>query len=80
MNFENIVSWDKKIIGERIKSLRKEHSLNQIEFSTKIGITQSALSDIENGKSEPKVSTAVSISNEFKVTVDYLLKGNIQQF
>jgi transcriptional regulator with XRE-family HTH domain len=37
-------------INSRIKFLRKRLNLSQIEFASKMGIKQSSLSDIENGK------------------------------
>lgn len=37
-------------INGRIKVLRKRLGLSQIEFADKLGIKQSSLSDIENGK------------------------------
>lgn len=35
---------------EKIRFIRKSLSLNQTDFSTRIGISQAALSDIESGK------------------------------
>lgn len=60
------------IIGERIKELRKKHKLTQKEFSTKICIKQSYLSDIENGNGMPSDMLIKLISLEFNVPIDWL--------
>ena len=42
-------------IGDRIKALRKEHSLTLKDLSEKANISISFLSDIENGRSNPSL-------------------------
>ncbi|MFR9711466.1 helix-turn-helix domain-containing protein [Paenibacillus sp. MB22_1] len=37
-------------VGERIKSIRRQHQLTQIEFAKSLEISQSTLSEIESGK------------------------------
>lgn len=62
-------------IGERIKRLRKESKLNQKDFSKSIGITQGALSEIENNNTKPSIDTIVAISEKFKISTNWLLTG-----
>lgn len=40
------------MLGEKIKQSRKELGLTQQEFSKKLGISRSNLSDIENGRNK----------------------------
>ena len=63
-------------IGERFKELRVKNNLKQIDFAKKIGISQSTLSEIEKGRSNPSVDTVISTSKHFMVTTDWLLKGD----
>ena len=52
--FEKI-SWDAVYaLGSKIKQLRLESELKQYELSTKVGISQSLLCQIENGNVRPK--------------------------
>lgn len=53
-------------IGKGIKTLRKERGLSQIELADKAGITQAALSQIENGK-RPGNETIKKISETLGV-------------
>lgn len=62
-------------VGERFKQLRLLNDLKQVDFASKIGISQSTLSEIEKGRSKPSIDTVISTSNQFKVTTDWLLKG-----
>ena len=61
-----------EIIGLKIKELRKDRKLTQIEFSSKIGIDNSQLSKIEQGKLMPTLSQLLEISSIFKVSLDWL--------
>ncbi|MFD0588740.1 helix-turn-helix domain-containing protein [Paenibacillus sp. GCM10027627] len=49
------------LIGENIRSLRKQVGLTQVEFSKQIGVSQGTLSDIELGNCTPSVETVLSI-------------------
>lgn len=61
-------------MGNRIKKLRKALKLTLTEFGEKIGITASAVSLIENGKTNPSEQTLLSICREFDVN-DYWLRN-----
>lgn len=62
-------------IGDRIRSIRKERHITQKEITTAVGIGQSTLSDIENGRNSPSYETIVALSNFFKVSPEWLLTG-----
>jgi len=59
-------------IGEKIKALRKQHNLNQIEFATTIGISQGRLSEIEKGKTKPSAETLYELRRKFKIDLNWL--------
>jgi DNA-binding XRE family transcriptional regulator len=54
--------------------------MKQVEFAKVIGISQGTLSDIEKGKYKPSIETIISTSEEFGVTTDWLLKGDVVKF
>lgn len=62
-------------ISERIKLLRKEEGLNQLNFGKRIGITESAICNFENGRRNPSEQTIKSICREFHVNYDWLKNG-----
>jgi len=59
--------------GENLHLLRKQKGLNQAELSDIIGVGRNTLSDYENGKSEPNLTTLVRISEFFGVNIHSLL-------
>jgi Predicted transcriptional regulators len=63
----------------RIKELRKKEKLTQEAFCKIIGITQGALSGWENERYEPDLKSVHKMAGFFKVSVDYLLGGDINQ-
>lgn len=63
-------------IGQRIKQIRKSYSMSQAAFASLIGISQGTLSEIEKGKFNPSVETVISISKQFEVRTDWILRGN----
>lgn len=64
---------DIKHIGKNIAKLRAARGLTQGELGTKIGLTPSAISNIENATSYPSIDTLIRFANYFGVTMDFLL-------
>lgn len=60
-------------LGPTIKNLRKQKGLSQIELSSKVGITQTALSQIENSTTTPHKSTLSKICEELSVPEQVLV-------
>ena len=60
-------------IGLRIKAYRCQNKLTQEEFSSIIGLEQSNLSNIENGKKFPDITTLCAIIEKNKIEPNYLL-------
>ncbi|MCE5178460.1 MAG: XRE family transcriptional regulator [Porphyromonadaceae bacterium] len=63
-------------IGERIKKKREMHKLNLNELAGKVGISPSALSQIEKSKSFPSIVTLKSIAENLHTTVGELMGEN----
>ncbi len=58
----------KKLMGKKIKEIRKNNKITQEIFSEMIGIEPSSLSNIENGKSFPSMGTAMKIMEKFNIS------------
>lgn len=67
----------------RVKDIREEKNISQSSLADKVGISRRFLCDIESGKSNPSVYTAIKISDSLDVAVDklfvlnHLNKGNL---
>ena len=62
-------------LGQAIAQIRKERGLTQEAFAKVFNVTRQTVSNWENEKSHPDLSTLVKISDEFNVSLDILLKG-----
>ena len=58
---------------ERVKELRIQHNLSQMDLAKATGISQSAIAKWEIGKTEPTASAIIVLSQFFGETADYLL-------
>ncbi len=63
----------KIIISERIKSLMKEESLNQVSLANKIGVKQNTISAWLLKKKEPCITSLWLLADYFDVSIDYLV-------
>jgi transcriptional regulator with XRE-family HTH domain len=63
-------------IGERIKRKREQQSLQLNDLARKVGISPSALSQIERAKSYPSIITLKQIAESLYTTVGELLGEN----
>lgn len=63
-------------IGERIKTVRKQSGLNQLEFAEKIGYTTAgAVSKIEKGENNTSEQTIKLICQQFSINPAWLKDG-----
>ncbi len=65
-------------LGQAIAQIRKERGLTQEAFAKVFNVTRQTVSNWENEKSYPDLSTLVKISDEFNVSLDVLLKGDFR--
>lgn len=61
------------ILGTRIKNLREEKSITQLQLSKILNIGNTTLSQYESGKRVPSDSIKKAIADYFNVSIDYLL-------
>ena len=62
----------------RLKELRKQAHLTQVEFAKRLGIGQSSYADWERGKKKPTQENLVKIAQVLNVSIDYLV-GNSEE-
>lgn len=68
------------MIGDRIRALREEKGINQRDLARYLGISNTTLSQYENGQRTPSDEIKIKIANYFDVSVDYLLgRTNIRK-
>lgn len=60
---------------DRIKQIRKEHKLTQVEFGEKIGVKGNTVTGYETGIRNPTVAVILSICREFGISKEWLLTG-----
>ena len=65
------------MLGLRIAMLRVEKGWSQAELARRIGVSTSAVGMYEQGRREPSLGLLVRLAQEFGVTTDYLLMGEI---
>ena len=61
------------VIAERLKELRIEKNISQMQLAAATGLSQSAIARWELGKSEPTASAIIVLSEFFGESADYLL-------
>lgn len=65
-------------IGEQINNLRKQHGLSQDDFVNLFNVSRQTISNWENGKSYPDLEMIIKVSDYFKISIDELLKNDVQ--
>lgn len=61
-------------IGERIKKKRNEKNFSLRELASKVDLSASFLSQIEQGKASPSIENLKKIANYLEVKVSYLIE------
>lgn len=57
----------------RIRALREDLDLRQIDVSRATGIDQKTLSNYETGKTQPDAAALIRLADFFNVSIDYLV-------
>jgi transcriptional regulator with XRE-family HTH domain len=70
-----LINHSKNELGKRIRALRKEKKLTQVEFSKRIRRDTSTISKIESGELELSNFVKLAICNAFGVREEWLLTG-----
>ena len=66
------------MFASKIKELRKNQNLTQQDLADILKVSRSSISKWETKASYPDITTLVQISDHFSVSLDYLLKGDVE--
>ena len=66
-------------IGERIRKIRKGHRLSLHQLALLSGISTSALSLVETGKRDLRITTLNQIASALRITVSDLLGDRVEE-
>lgn len=66
-------------ISKQIKKYRLDSKLSQEDLAEKIFVTRQTISNWENGKNYPDINSLVLLSNLFGVSLDILVKGDLEE-
>jgi repressor LexA len=61
------------MLSEKLRQLRKQHKMTQVELALRFGVTQQTIAKWEAGRALPEPETISHIAGFFGVTTDYLL-------
>ena len=73
----NDTKGENAMLGIRIAILRISKGWSQAELARRIDISASAVGMYEQGRREPSLGLLVRLAQEFGVTTDYLLMGEM---
>ena len=61
--------------GQRVKKLRRDKGLTQIQLADELYISESYIALIEADKRNPSMDIMIKLADYFHVTSDYLIRG-----
>ncbi|WP_052446790.1 helix-turn-helix domain-containing protein [Candidatus Soleaferrea massiliensis] len=64
-------------IGDRLRNLREEKDMKQIELAAALNVVPSTISNYENEVSAPEYEALVKLARYFNVSTDYLLGNSV---
>lgn len=65
--------------SEILLDMRKKNGLSQEDLANQIGVSRQTVSKWESGQSYPEAEKLMLLSEQFSVSVDYLLKGETEK-
>ena len=69
-----------KVLGNRIKQIRKTLRLRQVDFAKQLNMSGPSLSELETGKYKPGFDCLMALASTFKVNLYYVFFGEGEMF
>ena len=66
-------------LSKQIKKYRAEANLSQEELADKVFVSRQTISNWENNKNYPDIKSLVLMSEVFQVSLDNLIKGDLER-
>ena len=73
-----ITGRQKMELGTQIRKYRNERTLSQEALAEKVYVSRQTVSNWENDKSYPDVKSLMLLSEVFEVSLDQLIKGDVE--
>lgn len=64
-----------KKLGSRLRALRKEHGLSQLDMVRQFDFSLSHYQKLERGDLDPRMTTIARLAESFEITMSDLLEG-----
>ena len=74
----SILGGEEMELGKQIKKHRQEVQLSQEKLADRVYVSRQTISNGENDKSYPDVNSLVLLSEIFQISLDNLIKGDIE--
>ena len=74
----SILGGEEVELGKQIKKHRQEVQLSQEKLADRVYVSRQTISNWENDKSYPDVNSLVLLSEIFQISLDNLIKGDIE--
>lgn len=65
---------ESKKLGNNLKKIRTAKGISQGDISRELGVSRGFISNIENGKTNPTLSTIARLAKSLKVPINELLQ------
>lgn len=62
-------------IGKRIQDIRKKQAITQEQLAEALNVSRQSISKWESDKSNPDVFSIIKMSDLYRISTDYILKG-----
>ncbi|MBQ7654075.1 MAG: helix-turn-helix transcriptional regulator [Clostridia bacterium] len=63
-----------EVVYMRLKELREDNDLRQIDIAKKLNVLQNTYSQYENGQRQIPINLLINLSEFYKTSVDYILE------
>ena len=61
------------MLNERIRQLRIERNMSQVDLAKRLNVTKQSVSNWENDNIQPSIEMLMKIAQTFSVSTDYIL-------
>ena len=76
---KNIMQYNTKASGKRIKQLRQEMNLSQEQLAEKLNVSQNMIAKIECGLRRPSVDFLIELAEFFETSLHYIVIGTLEE-
>lgn len=64
---------------EKLKMLREERNMSQVEFANLLGTSKQVISRYEKGENTPKITTVAHYADVLGVSLEFFMNDNVEK-